>query len=137
MFVLAKLAPNEGDLSVKHLGGVRRPAPSARAFQGGVHQITAQHQDLRVGLLCAAREPAAKLAFHEIHIPIFLKRPLPDRPSAAEPSPSRQPKPVDRSARQQLLTLISTVPMIVSTVLIFTRRASSWLRNRSGSPMRN
>jgi hypothetical protein len=27
--VLAELTPNEGDLSVKHLGGVRRPAPSA------------------------------------------------------------------------------------------------------------
>ena len=36
VFVLAKLTPNEGDLSVKHLGGVRRPAPSAGAFQGGV-----------------------------------------------------------------------------------------------------
>jgi hypothetical protein len=38
VFVLAKLTPNEGDLSVKHLGGVRRPAPSAGASQGGVYK---------------------------------------------------------------------------------------------------
>ena len=36
MFVLAELTPNEGDLSVKHLGGVRRPAPSAGL--GGVRR---------------------------------------------------------------------------------------------------
>ena len=51
--MLAKLNPNEGDLSVKHLGGVRRPAPSAGAFQGGVQQTTAQHQNWRVGLLAS------------------------------------------------------------------------------------
>ena len=34
VFVLAKLTPNEGDLSVKHLGGVRRPAPSAGSCLG-------------------------------------------------------------------------------------------------------
>jgi hypothetical protein len=33
-FVLAKLTPNEGDLSVKHLGGVRRPSPSAGSCLG-------------------------------------------------------------------------------------------------------
>jgi hypothetical protein len=33
---LLSLRQNEGDLSVKHLGGVRRPAPSAGAFQNGV-----------------------------------------------------------------------------------------------------
>jgi hypothetical protein len=32
--VLAKLIANEGDLSVKHLGGVRRPAPSAGSCEG-------------------------------------------------------------------------------------------------------
>jgi hypothetical protein len=30
---------------------VRRPAPSAGAFQSGVQQTTAQHQNLRVGLV--------------------------------------------------------------------------------------
>jgi hypothetical protein len=49
VFVLAKLTPNEGDLSVKHLGGVRRPAPSAGAFQSGVQQTTAQHQKAPAG----------------------------------------------------------------------------------------
>jgi hypothetical protein len=34
VFVLAKLTPYEGDLSVKHLGGVRRPAPSAGSCLG-------------------------------------------------------------------------------------------------------
>ena len=34
VFVLAELTPNEGDLSVKHLGGVRRPAPSAGSCLG-------------------------------------------------------------------------------------------------------
>jgi hypothetical protein len=48
---LLSLRQNEGDLSVKHLGGVRRPAPSAGAFQGGVHRTTAQHQNWRVGLV--------------------------------------------------------------------------------------
>jgi hypothetical protein len=36
VFVLAKLTPNEGDLSVKRLGGVMRPAPSAGKRLGGV-----------------------------------------------------------------------------------------------------
>jgi hypothetical protein len=54
VFVLAKLTPNEGDLSVKHLGGVRRPVPSACEFQGGVEQTTAQHQNLRFGLVSRA-----------------------------------------------------------------------------------
>jgi hypothetical protein len=48
---LLSLRQNEGDLSVKHLGGVRRPAPSAGAFQGGVQQTTAQHQNWRIGLV--------------------------------------------------------------------------------------
>ena len=39
VFVLAKLTPNEGDLSVKHLGGVRRPAPSAGSCLGGVRRL--------------------------------------------------------------------------------------------------
>ena len=38
VFVLAKLTPNEGDLSVKHSGGVRRPAPSAGKRMGGVRR---------------------------------------------------------------------------------------------------
>ena len=57
--MLAKLNPNEGDLSVKHLGGVWRPAPSAGAFQGGVQQTTAQHQNERGGPHAAA--PCAPL----------------------------------------------------------------------------
>ena len=34
MFVLAKLTPNEGDLSVKHLGGVRSEAEAERIPYG-------------------------------------------------------------------------------------------------------
>jgi hypothetical protein len=39
VFVLAKLAPKQGDLSVRHLGGVGRPAPSAGFARG--REITA------------------------------------------------------------------------------------------------
>ena len=42
VFVLAKLTPNEGDLSVKHLGGVRRPAPSAGSCLGRGQETRAQ-----------------------------------------------------------------------------------------------
>jgi hypothetical protein len=38
---------------VRAWGGVRRPAPSAGAFQGGVQQTTAQRQNWRVGLLAS------------------------------------------------------------------------------------
>jgi hypothetical protein len=40
VFVLAKLPPNEGDLSVEHLGGVRRPSASYLWAGSGVATVT-------------------------------------------------------------------------------------------------
>jgi hypothetical protein len=60
VFVLAKLTPNEGDLSVKHFGGVRRPAPSAGAFQGGVQPkncATSKRANEGAGGASSARRP--------------------------------------------------------------------------------
>jgi hypothetical protein len=42
VFVLAELTPNAGDLSVKHLGGVRRPAPSAGSSLGRGQETRAE-----------------------------------------------------------------------------------------------
>jgi hypothetical protein len=42
VFVLAELTPNAADLSVKHLGGVRRPAPSAGSSLGRGQETRAQ-----------------------------------------------------------------------------------------------
>jgi hypothetical protein len=63
VFVLAKLAPNEGDLSVKHLGGVRRPAHSARPRDSATGMET--FRSIRVRgqerpAHCAERRPVSR-----------------------------------------------------------------------------
>jgi hypothetical protein len=74
VFVLAELTPNEGDLSVKHLGGVRRPAPSAGSCLGR------GQESLPLPVLPGNRD---MVRVHTDHIPIQETR--------GEQSPARKP----------------------------------------------